>query len=109
MIKGNLFADIPVEIPDELFAVLHENEKVRIERIISRGQAKDFWYDQVDDEWVCLLSGSAVIEFDSGEKTELAKGDWLLLPAHCRHRVDWTTPDANSVWLAVHVKNNAEK
>lgn len=30
-------------------------------------------------------------------------GDWAVLPAHCRHRVAWTAPDRETVWLAVHL------
>ena len=88
---------------------------VRIERIVSTGQASpaDFWYDQDEDEWVVLLSGAAKLEFAeaedasataaaNNEKTlDLKVGDWVLLPAHCRHRVAWTDPEQTSVWLAV--------
>ena len=29
-------------------------------------------------------------------------GDYLHLPAHKRHRVEWTAPDEPTVWLAIH-------
>ena len=33
----------------------------------------------------------------------MGPGDWVWLPARCRHRVAWTDPDAPTVWLAVHL------
>ena len=29
-------------------------------------------------------------------------GDFVNIPAHKKHRVEWTTPDEPTVWLAVH-------
>ncbi|MHB8801619.1 MAG: cupin domain-containing protein, partial [Rhodocyclaceae bacterium] len=77
----------------------------RIERIVSTGQAspEGFWYDQPRDEWVLLLSGSAGLRFaDEADVRELRPGDWLLIPAGCKHRVEWTDAAQPSVWLAVH-------
>ncbi len=78
---------------------------VRIERIVSMAQASPpgFWYDQAWDEWVCVISGSAAVLIDgeSGPR-ELRAGDWLELPAHVRHRVEWTDARQATVWLAVH-------
>ncbi|SHE22889.1 cupin domain-containing protein [methanotrophic endosymbiont of Bathymodiolus puteoserpentis (Logatchev)] len=103
----NILADIPAQLPKELFTCLLQNEQVQIERIISRGQtsAKDEWYDQASDEWVILLQGEAVLEFSEPQAfKKLQAGDYLLIPAHCKHRVDWTHPDKDSIWLAVHFK-----
>ena len=105
--KRNLFDEIPSDLPEELFTVLVENEHVKIERIVSDGHAspEGFWYDQKQDEWVLLVSGSAVlsIEKDSGvEHVELKPGDHLLLPAHQRHRVDSTSTTEKTIWLAVY-------
>ncbi len=74
----------------------------RVERIVSRGQASPpgFWYDQDEDEWVIVLRGRARLELEGGAVLELAAGDWVDLPAHCRHRVDWTDPEVETVWLA---------
>ena len=54
---GNLFADIPNALPEELIEVLAENRHVRIDRIVSTGHAspEGFWYDQA--EWVVVLKG----------------------------------------------------
>jgi cupin 2 domain-containing protein len=78
---------------------------VRIERIVSTGQASPagFWYDQPDDEFVVLLSGSAVLRFEEGDRLmPMAPGDWVEIAAHVRHRVEETDRDRPSVWLAVH-------
>jgi len=85
---------------------LVRHEGVRIERIVSTGQASppEEWYDQNENEWVLLLSGAARLEInDDGDRTlvVLKPGDHYLLPARLKHRVDWTSPDEPTVWLAV--------
>src|SRR5437868_5084827 len=99
----NLFADIPPQLPDESFSTLLETAGVRIERIISHGQAspEGFWYDQDRNEWVIVLKGAARLRFEDG-LVELKPGDFINIPAHRKHRVDWTTPDEPTIWLAVH-------
>lgn len=104
--KRNLFDDIPVDLSDELFSVLAENENAKIERIVSDGHAspEGFWHDQERNEWVLLVSGSAVlsIEHETGiGRVELLPGDHLLIPAHRRHRVESTSATEKTVWLAV--------
>jgi cupin 2 domain-containing protein len=104
MSERNLFHDHPANLPSELTDVLVENRNVRIERIVSTGQASpaEFWYDQDQAEWVVVLAGEArlLMEGDS-EPVSLRPGDHLLIPAHRKHRVEWTTPQAATVWLAV--------
>ena len=102
---GNLFAGLPARLPDELVEVLTSGPGVRVERIVSHGHASpaDFWYDQAQVEWVVLLSGAARVGFaDETAPVELVPGDWVVIPAGRRHRVEWTTPDGPTVWLAVH-------
>lgn len=104
--KSNLFTDIPPDRCGELISVLAESDAVRIERIVSDGHAspEDFWYDQEQNEWVLLLSGSATlsVEGEAGvELVELNPGDYLLLPAHQRHRVESTSLTEKTIWLAV--------
>lgn len=103
MIK-NILADLP-DSADEIFETLLAQPGIRIERIISSGQATPHgeWYDQAEDEWVLLVCGSAglLIEGEPSPR-RLGAGDFLLLPAGCRHRVEWTDPEVKSVWLAVH-------
>jgi cupin 2 domain-containing protein len=100
----NIFSDIPENIPEEIFETIISSEKICIERIISKGHrsAKGFWYDQEKNEWVILLKGAARILFENQEKPiHLKPGDHIHIPAHCRHRVDWTDPDCATIWLAV--------
>lgn len=101
----NILADIPAQLPEELFTRLLQTDQLHIERIVSRGHAnaKDEWYDQADDEWLILIQGKASLEFaGQTEFKTLKAGDYLLIPAHCRHRVEWTDPDKDSIWLTVH-------
>jgi cupin 2 domain-containing protein len=89
----------------EIFETLVERGGIRIERIISHGHAtlEGEWYDQDRDEWVLVLSGRAGLLIEGeAEPRELGSGDYVDLPAHCRHRVAWTDPDGPTVWLAVH-------
>ncbi len=105
MKPGNFFADIPDTLPQELIETIHESKNIRIERIVSDGQYSDegFWYDQEQSEWIIVLSGRARLEFaSSDELVELGPGDYLNIPAHCRHRVAWTDPQTKTIWLAVH-------
>jgi cupin 2 domain-containing protein len=103
----NLFANIPATLPAELSEKLLRAGELRIERIVSRGHVSppDFWYDQAEHEWVLLLQGAARLQLiDSNEQERiigLKAGDYLHLAAHQRHRVEWTTPDADTIWLAV--------
>lgn len=103
----NLFADLPAHLPEELFEVLAENKNVRIERIVSNGHAspKGFWYDQDQHEWIVVLKGQASLLFeDDDEPVELAPGNFVNIPAHRRHRVEWTSSHEPTVWLAVFYK-----
>lgn len=103
--KGTLFAGIPAELPEELFDTLCSAERVKIERIVSRGHAspEGFWYDQERDEFVLVAQGSAGLKIE-GEKDILVlkAGDYLNIPARVKHRVEWTDPSCDTIWLAVH-------
>ncbi len=104
--RENLFANLPAHLPDELCSVLAENRQIRIEKIVSAGHSrpKDFWYDQDEDEWVVVLMGESKLAFENAEVMFLKPGDHVLIPAHQRHRVEWTIPDEPTVWLAVFFK-----
>lgn len=102
---ANLLRNIPAELPDELVEPLLNNQRFRLERIVSRQHAStaEFWYDQPADEWVLLVSGSAELQFTEPERRiKLMPGDHLLIPAHLRHRVVSTDPQQDTVWLALH-------
>ena len=101
----NLFADLEVRSEDELITALVSKPGIRIERIVSTGQASppDFWYDQPWAEWVMVASGSAALLLEGeSQPVPMAAGDYLLIPPHRRHRVEWTDPEVPTVWLAVH-------
>ncbi|MFO1371238.1 MAG: cupin domain-containing protein [Candidatus Competibacteraceae bacterium] len=104
--SGNLFADIPAPLPAEQFDTLLQSKAYRLERIISIGHVTppDQWYDQSWDEWVLLLQGQADLRFaDESDVRKLAPGDYVWIPAHCRHRVDWTSQTPPALWLALHL------
>ena len=103
----NIFAQIPQHSAEELIEEVLEAEHFYLERIVSGGQATAAgeWYDQDTPEWVILLSGSAGLLFEGQEEpVSLKPGDYVLIPAGCRHRVAWTDPQEKTVWLALHYK-----
>jgi len=103
----NLLRDLPEARAAEIAERLAGGAAVRIERIVSHGQASPpgFWYDQDEAEFVVLLAGAARLRFADGEVVALGPGDWLDIAPHHRHRVEWTQPDAPTVWLAVFFSN----
>jgi len=102
-IAGNLFQLPSASTGREVVETLLQSDACRIERIESHGESspEDFWYDQPEDEWVLLLKGAATLSFTDEEKIELKPGDYLLIPAHRKHRVERTSMDA--LWLAIHL------
>ncbi|MBW6476022.1 MAG: cupin domain-containing protein [Chromatiales bacterium] len=103
MDKQNLWQSLPDARAAEQFTELLHADNLRIERIVSQGQAspEGFWYDQAEHEWVLLLEGAARLELEDGEQIKLSPGDYCQIPAHTRHRVVWTDPDKTTIWLAV--------
>lgn len=103
--KVNLLENLPIDLKDEVFQTLLSDGKVRLERIVSHGQTtpEGEWYDQDWHEWVVVLQGRARLRFEDQENpVHLKAGDSISLPAHLRHRVEWTDPDQVTIWLAVH-------
>lgn len=106
----NLF-EVPEHLPDaELFEQLLTASDLKIERIISKGQVTPAgnWYDQDWDEWVVVLAGEAklLLEHET-EPRNLSQGDSLFLPAHLKHRVEWTSSDPATIWLAIHFNHKS--
>ena len=102
MIK-NLLQSIPTDLTEEVFETLAMGANIKIERIISMGHStpdKD-WYDQDQDEWVMVLQGHGILEFEDAKELEMKAGDSINIPAHARHRVKWTEPNEETIWLAV--------
>ena len=103
MTNGHLFRNLPADCPEELIETLISGDGVRIERIVSDGQASapDFWYDQEEHEFVVVLQGHAVIRFEDGSSVALEPGTWLYIAPHRRHRVESTSPTTRTIWLAL--------
>ncbi len=102
---GRLDAELPMPGPEEAFLTLAEGGGARVERIVSRGHATPpgQWYDQGWDEWVMVVSGAARLRLaEEAAPREMGPGHWVFIPAHARHRVEWTAPDQDTLWLAVH-------
>ena len=101
---NNIFDAIPKDLKDEKFESLVESDRIRIERIISRGHAspESGWFDQQQNEWVMVLKGAAILAFEDQPSISLKEGDFINLPAHKKHKVEWTAPDVETIWLAVH-------
>lgn len=102
--KSSIFDDIPEALRAEWVERIAWRKGVRIERIVSRGHSspEGFWYDQAETEWVLVLQGAALVRFEKDDITvEMKAGDHLVIPSRARHRVDWTTPDEDTIWIAV--------
>jgi len=108
----NLYSDLPVgqDLDAELVDVLAESSEVRVERIVSTGQASPdaFWYDSKQAEWVVVLKGEAKLRFADDQQTlHMKPGDHVTIPAHRKHRVEWTTSEGPTVWLAIFYNDRA--
>jgi len=106
---GDLFADAVADASKEVVTGLLSGRAVRIERIVSTGQVspEGFWYDQDEHEWVMVAAGRARLEFENPRRTvDLRTGGWVHIPAHVRHRVAWTDPERETVWLAVFYRHD---
>ena len=104
MKNGNLFANLGDCQDKEIFSELTKGKNFKLKRIISCGQtsAKDDWYNQKQSEWVILLKGSARLEFENNRFLDLKPGDYVYIPAGCRHRVDQTDRKQKTIWLAIY-------
>ena len=103
----NLFSEIPNGLRDEIFETLLKTDCLTLERIVSSGQATPpgEWYDQETHEWVILLKGRAGLLFEGEEEIRILQpGDYVRIPAHRRHRVEWTEAGQTTVWLALHYR-----
>lgn len=108
----NLLAGLPKTSANELFEDLATAGQTRIERIVSLGHHSPpgFWYDQTEHEFILILQGAAKLRFeDDDEPVMMEPGDCLTIPAGRRHRVEWTSPDGPTVWLAVFFSGELER
>ena len=103
----NIYDDMPAEAAGEAVSTLLRTGALRLERIVSTGQATPMgeWYDQDEDEWVLVLRGSAGLRLAGEDAVRVMRaGDYFCIPAHARHRVEWTDADEPTVWLALHYR-----
>lgn len=100
----NLFESLPENIEKESFENILQKDNIKLERIVSKGHATPSgeWYDQGQDEWVMIVQGEAVLVFEDGTEYHMQQGSYLNIPAHSRHRVKWTPPAIETIWLALH-------
>jgi cupin 2 domain-containing protein len=105
-VPQNLFADLPANPPEELVLTLLTRTGFRIERIVSHGHAspEGFWYDQDAHEWVLLMQGAARLKLEGEAALEMTAGACINIPAHRRHRVEWTDPNQPTIWLTIHYR-----
>ena len=100
----NIFTGIPKTLENEFLEVLLTDKSLKIERIVSRGHRSPSsgWYDQEQNEWMMVVRGKAIISYKDGSSVHLKTGDHIHIHAHTEHRVAWTDPDNDTIWLAVH-------
>lgn len=100
----NLYDAIPEDLKSEVFDLLLDSEIVKIERIVSKGHKSPAsgWHDQDGNEWILLLKGAAILSFVDKSSMTLKEGDFYNIPAHKKHKVEWTDPDIETIWLAIH-------
>ena len=102
---GSILEGIPIELPEELFDTICATDRVRIERIVSKGHAspEGFWYDQDWNEFILIVQGGAGLKFEGETDVVVLKaGDYLNIGSHVKHRVEWTDSSCETIWLAVH-------
>lgn len=104
MKQCNIFEEIPEDLAAEQFEEILSAEGLTLERIVSKGHIspKEGWYDQEQNEWVMVVKGAATILFEAGEKIELIAGSYLEIAAGKKHKVSWTDPGVETIWLALH-------
>ena len=99
----NIFSDLPENLKEEVFEVIASSNSLTIERIVSKGHTspETGWYEQEKHEWVMVVKGHAILTFEDGE-IELKSGDYVDIPAMRKHKVSWTDPEQETIWLVVH-------
>ena len=101
--ENNLFPGVPDKLDKELIEVLLQSENIKVERIVSKGHTspETGWYDQLQNEWVVIIKGEALITFENKE-ISLKEGSYINITAHTKHKVSWTHPQLETIWLAIH-------
>lgn len=105
MEKIELYDNITIDTNAEKFLEIFKNDIIKIEKIVSNGQKspEDFWYTQEESEFVLILKGNAILEFE-GETMVLNEGNAVIIPAMKKHRVKQTSQEEPTIWLAIFYK-----
>jgi cupin 2 domain-containing protein len=100
--KNNILTNIPDTLPKELIETLLTNKHIKIEKIVSKGHTSPAqgWYNQDKNEWVIVIKGAAKLKFED-KIVELKEGDYINIPAYKKHKVIWTSPDVETIWIAI--------
>jgi len=100
----NVFELLPEDLDTEVVESIVNSKNVKVERIISKGHTSPAkgWYDQSQAEWVIVLQGEAIIIFENDKEYHLVVGSYLNIPVRTKHKVKWTKPETETIWLAVH-------
>lgn len=100
---SNIFNSNSEKINEEVLENLIKTDSFLLERIISEGHTtpEGYFYDQKQNEFVLLLKGFAKIAFEDCE-VELKEGDYLIIPAHKKHRVTYTSEKEKTFWLTLY-------
>lgn len=106
MFKKNFLDNIPDHFQEEMIEVLINSDIIRVERIISDNHSspENFWYDQDENEFIMVLQGSGNLKFEDGTDITLKRNDYLIIPAHKKHRVEKTSDSEKTIWLAIFYK-----
>lgn len=80
-----------------------ETVDVRVERVTSRGQASasGVYCPQSDNEWLIMVKGQTTLEIGT-DTVNLIAGDYVFIPSNTRNRVQSTSPNEDTVWVAVY-------
>jgi cupin 2 domain-containing protein len=102
MMIENIFNNLIINKEKEQFFDLLKKENIRVEKIVSNGQISpnDFWYTQDENEFVIILKGEAVLEFEDKE-IPLKVGDYINIESNVKHRVKYTSKEELTLWLAI--------
>lgn len=108
MKKKNVFDKVNVDKNNEEYITLLRDKSVRIERIVSNGQKSEenFWYEQDENEFILVLEGDAILEFEDKGEIELKKGDFLDIKVREKHRIKYTSTSQPTIWLAIFYNND---
>ena|SRR3989344_51548 len=100
MTLKNIFSDIPESLPKELIETILDSSNCKIERIVSKNHKTKAgkWYNQDKNEFILILKGNAELRFEN-DLAKMKEGDYLIIPAHRRHRVEKTSKE--TIWLAI--------